>query len=81
MNEEKTPQPEADQLLKVIEMQMAASRARRITRESSRSRTGVIGIVVIVVGAAVALWMLLIMLEQMRPEHREQAGASNAETK
>ncbi len=81
MKDPQTPQPDPEQLLKVLDMQMAASRERRLARESSRSRTGLIGIVVILVGAAVALGMLMMLLEQMRPERREAAGSPGAETR
>src|SRR6266853_1492354 len=77
MNEKQTPQPEAEQLLKLLDMQLTAARERRLARESSRSKTGVIGLVAIVVGAVIALGMLLMMLEQMRaerPAHADAAG-------
>lgn len=81
MKDTKTPQPDPEQLLKVLDMQMAASRERRLARESGRSRTGLIGIVVILVGAAIALGMLMMMLEQMRPERRESAGNPGVESR
>ena len=74
MNDDKNAQPQAEQLLKLLEGQIAASRARRIAPESSRGKAGVIGVVIIVIGAAIALWMLMVMLEQMRPQHGGQAA-------
>jgi hypothetical protein len=50
---------------------MNASRQRRTARESGLSKNGVIGIVIILVGAAIALGMLMMMLEQMRPQGAE----------
>ena len=69
MNEDNNPQPQTEQLLKLLEVQIAASRAKRNFQNSSRSKTGLIGVMLIVIGAAVALWMLMVMLEQMRPQH------------
>lgn len=81
MNDKQTPQADPEQLMKLLDMQMAASRQRRMADESTRSRTGMIGIVVIVIGAAVALGMLMMMLEQMRPEHRDGAAIPAEKTK
>ena len=69
MSDDKNAQPQAEQLLKLLEGQIAASRARRIAPDSSRSKAGLIGVIIIVGGAAFALWMLMVMLEQMRPQH------------
>ena len=74
MNQDNSPQPQTEQLLKMLEAQLAASRAQRTSQNSSRSKTGLIG--VIVIGAAVALWMLMVMLEQMRPQHNESPAAT-----
>lgn len=72
MNHEKNPQPQAEQLLKMLELQMAASRKRRGATESKRSNVGVIGLAIIVIGAGFALWMLMAMLEQMRPKFQDK---------
>ena len=80
MNEEKSPQPQTEQLLKMIEMQIAASRERRAVKESGRSKAGLIGLVVIMIGAAVPLWMLMEMLEQMRQQRLEQPEQPAAAT-
>ena len=72
MNHDKNAQPQAEQLLKLLEGQIAASRARRATPDSTRSKAGLIGVMIIVCGAAFALWVLMTMLEQMRPQHGGQ---------
>src|SRR5258708_37216174 len=64
MNEKQTPQPEAEQLLRLLDMQLAAARERRPARESSRSKTGVTGLVVGVMGAVIAQVMLMMLLVQ-----------------
>lgn len=82
MNEEKTPQPQAEQLLKLLDMQLAAARERRGAKDFKRSNTGMIGLVVIVTGAAVALWILMTMLEGMRPpQPQNQPAPAAAEMK
>jgi hypothetical protein len=80
-NIDKTHEPQPEQLLKMIESQLAAARERRLARETNRSKTGVIGIVTIVVAATVALWMLMVMLEQMRPAAMDGAERVNIEAK
>ena len=79
MNEKQMPQPEAEQLLKLLDMQLAAARERRLARESSKSKTGVVGIAVVVMGAVVALGILLMMLEQMRAERPGRPDAASTE--
>lgn len=69
MSDDKTAQPQAGQLLKLLEGQIAASRAQRATLASNRSKAGFLGVIIIICGAAFALWMLMAMLEQMRPQH------------
>ena len=76
MNQDNSPQPQTEQLLNMLEAQIAASRSQRTSQNSSRSKTGLIGVIVIVIGAAVALWMLMVMLEQMRPQHNESPAAT-----
>jgi hypothetical protein len=68
MNPEQNVKPEAEQLLKLLDMQLAAARERRNAKGNSRSHAGIIGLAVILGGAALALWMLMFMLEEMRPE-------------
>ena len=82
MNADNTQEANPEQLLKLLEAQVAVARDRRAARETSRSKAGMIGLFIIVGGAAIALWMLMLLLEQMRPqhaEHRENASASTAE--
>ena len=79
-NETRESNPE--QLLKLLEMQVAAARERRAARETGRSHAGTVGLFVIVAGAAFALWMLTVLLDQMRPqraERKENASAVPAE--
>ncbi len=82
MSRDKTQEPNSEQLLKVLELQLASARERRLARDAGRGKAGTLGIVVIVAGAAVALWVLSAMLEQMRPQHGERmesAGAASNE--
>jgi hypothetical protein len=72
MNPDKTQEQDPEQLLKLLDMQVASARERRIARDAGRGRAGTIGLVVIVGGAAIALWMLSLLLEQMRPQHGER---------
>lgn len=78
---EKTQEPQPEQLLKQLEAQMFASRQRRAAQESGRSKKGIIGIVIILVGAALALGILMMMLEQMRPQAAEGAGPAGTEAR
>ncbi len=75
-NETRETNPE--QLLKLLEMQVAAARERRAAREQGRSHAGTIGIFIIVAGAAFALWMLTVLLDQMRPQHGERKENASA---
>ena len=82
MNPEKTQEAQPEQLLKLLESQVAEARARRSERETSRGKAGMIGLFLIVGGAALALWVLMMLLEQMRPERgarRENASAQDAD--
>jgi len=81
MNHDKTQEPNSEQLLKLLEMQLAEARNRRTARETGRGKAGTIGLVVIVGGAALALWVLLQVLEQMRPQHGARRESAAAETK
>lgn len=67
-----TQESNPEQLLKLLEMQVAAARERRAAREAGRSHAGKVGLFIIVAGAAFALWMLTVLLEQMRPENSER---------
>ena len=82
MNPDQTQEANPEQLLKLLETQVTAARARRSTQETSRGKAGTIGLFIIVGGAAIALWVLLLLLEQMRPprgERREITSAPAAE--
>ena len=81
MTPDKTQEPNHEQLLKLLEMQVAAARERRAARATTRSKAGLIGIFVIAGGAAIALWVLLLVLEQMRPQHGTRVENAGAETK
>lgn len=79
MNSDNTQEPNPEQLLKLIEAQVAAARERRVAREASQSKAGVVGLFIIVGGAAIALWMLMVLLEQMRPQRGEHGGSAKIE--
>lgn len=72
MTQDKTQEANPEQLLKLIEVQVAAARERRAARETGRSKAGTIGLFIIIGGAALALWILSLLLEQMRPQHGER---------
>ena len=57
----------------MLDLQLAAARERRSARGGERSHAGLIGLVVIMAGAAVALWLLMTMLEEMRPSRAEES--------
>jgi hypothetical protein len=78
MNEKPAPQPEAEQLMKLLDMQLAAARERRLARESSKGKTSLIGVIVVVMGAVIALGVLMMMLEQMRAERPGRSNPANA---
>lgn len=73
-NPSKTQNVNPEQLLKLLESQVAAARARRSAREASRSSAGKFGVIIIIGGAALALWMLSLLLEQMRPQQAEASS-------
>ncbi|MEO6787790.1 MAG: hypothetical protein ABI318_16820 [Chthoniobacteraceae bacterium] len=80
MNPDKTQEPNSEQLLKLLEMQVAAARERRATRDAGRSKAGLVGIFIIAGGATIALWVLSLMLEQMRPHRGERTESARAGT-
>ncbi len=67
-----TQETNPGQLLKLLEMQVAVARERRAAREAGRSHAGTVGLFIIVAGAAFALWMLTMLLGQMRPQQAER---------
>ena len=82
MNPHQTQEPNPEQLLKLLEAQVADARNRRTARETSRGKAGTIGLFIIVGGAAIALWVLMMLLDQMRPQRggrNESASAQPAE--
>jgi hypothetical protein len=79
MISDKTQEPNPEQLLKLLESQVAAARARRAAREASRGKAGAIGLFLIIGGAMVALWMLMMLLEQMRPERAGRGESASAQ--
>jgi hypothetical protein len=78
MNEKDQPSPE--QLLKLLDAQMEASRRNRETHKDNRMSMRILSIGVIVVVAFVALWLLMVMLEEMR-ESKQQPAAVPAQTR
>ena len=80
MNPDKTQDANPEQLLKLLEVQVAAARQRRATHETSRRKAGTIGLFIIIGGAALALWILTLLLEQMRPQRggRTEKAAATA---
>jgi hypothetical protein len=79
MISDNTQEPNSEQLLKLLEAQVAAARARRAERETSRSKAGAIGLFLIIGGAMIALWMLMMLLEQMRPERGGRGNSASAQ--
>lgn len=82
MSLDKTQDANPEQLLKLIEMQVTAARERRAARETGRRTVGTVGLIIIIGGAAFALWMLSLLLGQMRPArggNQENADGPAAE--
>ena len=79
MNSDQTQEANPEQLLKLLEQQVADARDRRTARETSRGKAGTIGLFIIVGGAAIALWVLLLLLEQMRPQRGERRETTSAQ--
>ena len=79
MNPHKTQEPNSEQLLKLLEAQVADARNRRTARETSRGKAGTIGLFIIVGGATIALWMLMLLLDQMRPQRGERKESASAQ--
>jgi hypothetical protein len=69
MNEKDHPSPE--QLLKMLDAQMETSRQLRAHRGERRSSMRVLSIGIILFVMMVALWALMMVLEQMRPAKPE----------
>ena len=78
-----TQESNPEQLLKLLEMQVAVARERRAARETGRGHAGTAGLFIIVAGAAFALWMLTVLLDQMRSqqgERKDNASVAPAES-
>ena len=81
MNENNASQPSPEQLLQLLDAQIKNARALRGVKDTDKNHTVsfvVIGIILIV--GAIALWFMLSMLENMRPE-RTRAATEAAETR
>jgi len=68
MDENKSAQPTPEQLLKLLEAEIGASRQKRIKQETKRRTIQVVGIILIVIGAAIALCILMFMLDDLQSE-------------
>ena len=66
MNEKDHPSPE--QLLKMLDLQMQSSRQLRANRGKGRSGMRVLSIAIILGVMTLALWVLMTVLEEMRPQ-------------
>jgi hypothetical protein len=65
------PEPDAEQLLRMLDMQIAAKRMERGRRDNGRMVSRLLGILLVVGIALAALFALQLYLEQMpRPEPR-----------
>ena len=73
MDDNKPAEPSAEQLLKMLDLQLAASRERRAGRGGGSSRTTFrVGALVLVLAVLfAALWALSFLIEEMRPAQRE----------
>jgi hypothetical protein len=65
MNEKEQPSPE--QLLKMLDLQMETSRQLRANRGDKRSPMRTLTIAIILLVMMAALWVLMMILEEMRP--------------
>lgn len=74
MNENNAPQPSPEQLLQLLDAQIKNARALRGVKDTDKSHAVsfvVIGILLLV--GAIALWVMLSMLENMRPARTRAA--------
>jgi hypothetical protein len=63
----KSAQPTPEQLMKLLDLQIAASRAKRKESPKRRSNVAVIGILIIILGIGVALLFLQQMVADLPP--------------
>ena len=75
MNEKDQPSPE--QLLKMLDLQMEASRKMRESRGQNRGKMRVMAVVILLAVMGLVLWGMMMFLEQMRPE--KPAGSPQLE--
>lgn len=66
MTDKKPAEPTAEQLLKLLDIQLEQSRKRREALAGSRANYRVIAILVILLGAAAAFGVLMHLAEEMR---------------
>lgn len=69
-------EPTPEQLLNLLDAQMRASRQKRATQESGRRRMQVTIILLIVVGAGFALWILTFLLNDMKHARQHEENES-----
>ena len=61
-------QPSPEQLLKMLDLQMQTSRQARAGRSDKRNSTRILTISILLFVMMAALWVLMMILEDMRPE-------------
>jgi flagellar biogenesis protein FliO len=71
MNEKEQPSPE--QLLKMLDLQMEASRQARTGRSNNRTTMRVLSLGIVLLILFGALWVLMTMLEDVRANRAEEA--------
>jgi|GEM_PF-5495469 len=77
--EAKTKPQEAtpEQLLKMLDLQLAQMRQKRAVEPGNKNAIRVFSLCVIVFGAALALWVLMYMLDEMKPQKPGSPAAGN----
>jgi hypothetical protein len=79
MNPEK-PEPDAEQLLKMLDLQIAQKRSERARHDAGRGAYRIVSIVLIIGIALIALFALQMFLSQMqRPDDRVRGGSTQAD--
>lgn len=69
----KSPEPTPEQLLKMLDIQMATLRERRSAQAPSRTAMRVFSLSFILIGVALALWVLMHLLEEMQATRPDEA--------
>jgi hypothetical protein len=68
MDENKPPQPTPEQLLQMLDLQIQSARSQRAPKVAEKNHTiSFVVIGVIVVAGMIALWVMMSVLESMRP--------------